>query len=242
MGMSVSYATTGRHRQKARTRVALVAAARDLLAAGRTPTVEQAAAATGISRATAYRYFPNRWELLAAAHPEVEKRSLLGPEPPADPEVRLDRMVVALAEMFLAAEPAYRAMLRLALEPDPADRGELPLRQGLRIPWIEDALAPLEEQLAPAELRRLVHALAATVGIEALVTLTDLVGLPAEDAVEVMRWSARSLLRAALAEAEERRCTRARGPAGRATHAGRNGPGQRRAVATARGTWSTRAP
>ncbi len=161
------------------------------------------AAAAGISRATAYRYFANRRELLVAAHPEVEKRSLLGPEPPDDPEARVDRLVVSLAEMFLAAEPAYRAMLRLALEPDPADRGELPLRQGLRIPWLEEALAPLAGRLAPAALRRLLHALAATVGIEALVTLTDLVGLSPEGAVEVMRWSARSLLRSALAEAEQ---------------------------------------
>jgi hypothetical protein len=38
------------------------------------------------------------------------------------------------------------------------------------------------------------------VGIEALVWLTDIAGLSRQQAVEVMRWSARSLLRAALAE------------------------------------------
>lgn len=213
MSMDVSYVTGGRSRQKARTRDALVAAARRLVAQGATPTVEQAAEAAGVSRATAYRYFANRQDLLVAAHPEVEGRSLLGPEPPDDPEARLDRLVVAMTEMFLAAEPAYRAMLRLALEPDPADRGDLPLRQGLRLPWIEEALAPLRGRLDAAALRRLVHAVAAAVGIEALVTLTDLVGLPPRQAVEVMRWSARSLLRAALADAErgERRNRARRG-------------------------------
>jgi hypothetical protein len=44
------------------------------------------------------------------------------------------------------------------------------------------------------------HAIGAVVGIEALVWLTDIAGLSRQQAVEVMRWSARSLLRAALAE------------------------------------------
>ena len=57
--------------QKGRTRAALVEAARDLVAAGQTPTVEAAAQAAAISRTTAYRYFPNQRALLLAAHPET---------------------------------------------------------------------------------------------------------------------------------------------------------------------------
>ena len=60
MCMSIPYELTGRSPQKARTRAALVAAARLLLARGVTPTVEQAAEAAVISRTTAYRYFPNQ--------------------------------------------------------------------------------------------------------------------------------------------------------------------------------------
>ena len=41
-----------------------------------------------------------------------------------------------------------------------------------------------------------------TVGIEALITLVDLAQLSREGAVEVMRWSALALLRAALKEGE----------------------------------------
>ena len=62
--MSTPYEIGGRSAQKARTRDALVAAARDLVAAGVTPTVEDAAAAASISRSTAYRYFPNERALL----------------------------------------------------------------------------------------------------------------------------------------------------------------------------------
>ncbi len=53
--MATSYELSGRRHQKARTRDALVAAARALLAQGTTPTVEEAAAAAAVSRTTAYR-------------------------------------------------------------------------------------------------------------------------------------------------------------------------------------------
>lgn len=195
MNMSISYEQTGRRNQKARTRAALVEAARALIAEGMTVTVERAAEAASMSRATAYRYFPNRQDLLLAAHPEVEADSLLGADPPSDPAERLDRVVVGLAEIFLGAEQSYRTMLRLSLENDTAVRSRLTLRKGRRYLWIRDALAPLEGSLPTAELERLVHGIAVTAGIEALVTLVDLAGLSRDQAVEVMRWSAQGLLR-----------------------------------------------
>jgi hypothetical protein len=52
------------------------------------------------------------------------------------------------------------------------------------------------------ELRRLVLGICATLGIEALVWLTDMGGLSREEAVEVMRSNARTLLRSALERLE----------------------------------------
>lgn len=43
-------------------------------------------------------------------------------------------------------------------------------------------------------------AIRCAVGIEALVWLTDIADLSRQEAVEVMRWSARALLRSALHE------------------------------------------
>lgn len=202
--MSISYEETGRRNQKARTRAALVAAARELLSRGVTPTVEEAAEAAAISRATAYRYFPNRHELLVAAHPEVEVMSLMGSRPPTDLGARLDKAVVGLAEVFLGAEQSYRAMLRLSLEDADQDRGELSLRKGRRYLWIEDALEPLRARVPTAEFDRLVHGVSIVAGIEALITLVDLAQLSRERALEVIRWSAQALLQAAVADADER--------------------------------------
>jgi hypothetical protein len=52
------------------------------------------------------------------------------------------------------------------------------------------------------ELRRLVLGIGATLGIEAFVWLTDMGGLSREEATEVMRTNARSLLRCALERVE----------------------------------------
>jgi len=99
--MSTPYETGGRSAQKARTREALVAAARDLVTAGVTPTVEDAAAAASISRTTAYRYFPNKRALLVAAHPEIAAASMLPADPPQDPAARLDAVVRNFGAMIL---------------------------------------------------------------------------------------------------------------------------------------------
>jgi AcrR family transcriptional regulator len=203
MSMTISYEQTGRTQQKARTRAALIDAARRLLAGGRTPTVEEAAEAAGASRATAYRYFPNQRALLVAAHPEIEATSLLTEDAPTDPHQRLDRTIAELIRLTVDTEPELRTMLRLSLEPGGGE--ELLLRQGRAIGWIEEALAPLQGRLRPSALRRLVLAIRSACGIEALVWLTDVAGLSREQASKLMRWSALALLRAALAEDDERK-------------------------------------
>jgi AcrR family transcriptional regulator len=201
MSMSIPYERTGRVRQKARTRTDLVDAARELVARGATPTVEEAAEAAGVSRATAYRYFANQRELLVAAHPEIEAVTLLGEDAPDDAQERLDRTVRALIRITLDTEPQLRTMLRLSLEPGGDD--QLLLRRGRAIGWIEEALAPLEGRLRRADLRRVVLAIRSACGIEALVWLTDVAGLSRNQAADLMRWSALALLRAAVAEGDE---------------------------------------
>jgi AcrR family transcriptional regulator len=198
--MSIPYEATGRRGQKARTREALIDAARSLIERGRTPTVAEAAARARISRTTAYRYFPSQRHLLVAAHPYIERTSLLPDDAPVDPETRLDAVVEAHTRQTLQLEPQLRAMLRFSLDPDPSRREQLLLRKGRAIGWIADALAPLRGTLSDAEIHRLALAIRTTEGIEALAWLTDVAGLTRRDAVELMRWSARALLRSALAD------------------------------------------
>jgi AcrR family transcriptional regulator len=196
--MSTPYEVTGRTDQKRRTRAALVAAARTRVAAGLTPTVEEAAADAGVSRTAAYRYFPNQRALLMAAHPETAARSLLPDDPPTTADARLDAVVEAFTRLIVDTELQQRTMLRLSLEATAAERAALPLRQGRAIGWIEEALAPLSDQLSRQQIHQLALAVRSAVGIEALVWLTDVAGLDREDAVALMCWSARAMLHAAV--------------------------------------------
>lgn len=196
--MSTAYEHEGRTHQKQRTRAALVAAAHEQVARGLAPTVEDAAEAASVSRATAYRYFPNQHALLAAAHPETDRSSMLPPDAPDDDAaVRVDLVVAAFTRLISETEAQQRTMLRLSLEAPP-QRSELPLRQGRAISWIEEALTPLDEQIDDATRRRLALAIRSVSGIEALVWLKDVAGLKSHHAVELMRWSAHAILRAAL--------------------------------------------
>jgi len=201
MDMSIPYEKGGRSRQKSRTRQALVDTARRLVAEGVTPSVEDVAEAAAISRTTAYRYFPNQHALLAAAYPVIDVSSLLSADPGDEPEKRLEATVEALTRLVAEHEPELRTMFRLSLDPGAPQRKELLLRQGRRIVWIEEALAPLRAQLSAAEFKQLVRAIGATVGIEAYAWLTDIAQLSPRDAIRTMRWSAAALLRAGMMEA-----------------------------------------
>jgi AcrR family transcriptional regulator len=187
----------GRTRQKQRTRDALITAARHLIGEGKSPTVEAAAVEAGISRTTAYRYFKNQADLLAATYPEIQKTSLLPAHAPDDPAARLDLVVKEITRTLIEYEQSYRTMLRLALDPA-TPRESLVLRQGRAIGWLEDALAPLRAELSRSQLRRIAVSIRSAIGIEAYVWMVDVAGLSPDEAVRTMRWSARAILRGAL--------------------------------------------
>ncbi|NMN97121.1 TetR/AcrR family transcriptional regulator [Antrihabitans stalactiti] len=196
MDTEVPYEREGRTRQKSRTRKALVTAAQTLLADGLTPTVEQAAAAAGISRTTAYRYFPNQRGLLVAAHPEIDMASLLPPDAPTDVRERLDLVMRQAIRITVEWEPALRTSLRLSLEPDQSERPLL--RRGRAIGWIEEALEPLRATTPHVDPHRLACAIRSATGIEAFLWLVDIAGMPRAEAAETLLWTSKALLEAAV--------------------------------------------
>lgn len=201
MSETQPYESTGRTAQKMRTRKALIDAARSLIDSGVTPTVEDAADAASISRTTAYRYFPNQRDLLVAAYPDIKLESLLGDYPPDAVEARLDAVVGEYLRKTIDNEAALRAALRLSLDSHRTQREELLVRQGRVIPWLKEALEPLRGRLSEHAVERLVYAIRAAAGIEALIWLCDIAGLSRDEAKGLMMWSAQALLRSTLAEA-----------------------------------------
>lgn len=195
--MAIPYELTGRRNQKARTRTALVDAARELLSRGTTPTVEDAAEAAAVSRTTAYRYFPNQRALVSAAYPEVDQSSLLPADPPDDPEQRLDLLLHATNRIVRDWETQLRAALRLSLEPD-ADPTEPVMRRGRVIGWLADALEPLAATHPDLDRDRLAVAIRAATGIEAFVWLVDVARYSPDEALATMHWNGLAILRTAV--------------------------------------------
>jgi AcrR family transcriptional regulator len=192
-----------RDSQKARTRRDLVEAARRLVEAGGMPTVSEVADAADVSRRTAYRYFASAEQLLTEATLEglrtgVEQMIDAG-APGEDVPSRVDRLVEAHHEVTRTNERLLRQMIRFTI-----DRGQIapgvPPRPSRRLEYVEQALAPLRDDLAPAQFERLVHATAVVIGIEARIVLEDICGLDDQEILETQRWAAQALLAAATRE------------------------------------------
>jgi AcrR family transcriptional regulator len=188
-----------RGRQKTRTRRALVQAAADLVRQGRSPTVAEVAEAAEISRATAYRYFPSQEMLLA----EVALFAVGGPlaileaskAAPGDTAEVVARLARQVAEWTFANEQPLRTLLRLSLDPNTGVR-----RPGHRVRWIADALAPVRGKLDSKSHKRLSAALTLLFGIDPIVVMTDIAGKSREEAIDVLEWAARTLVKGVLAD------------------------------------------
>ena len=187
----------GRESQKNRTRKALVAAAGELMRAGRQPTVSEAAESAGISRATAYRYFPAQDMLLA----EVALFEVGGPLVLTDSESRstpdaLALLVRRIGNWTYDNESPLRTLLRLSLDPETGVQ-----RPGHRLEWIADALSPVRDRIDPATYTRLANALTLLMGIDPVVVMTDIAGVSRQEGLDTLEWCARTLVEGALREA-----------------------------------------
>jgi len=192
--------------QKRRTRKAIVDAAIALLARGKTPTVTDVAAAADVSRRTVFLYFPTFDQLLidatvGALSERPVQQALDDASADEGPDARVERFVRALHHFTPEVERLGRSLVRLTVDARPSDTAKgMPLRGYRRIEWIESALAPLRNQMGPAQWRRLVCAVAMVVGWEALIAQRDVCGLSAPEGEELSVWVARAIVKAALSE------------------------------------------
>jgi AcrR family transcriptional regulator len=190
-----------RDQQKTRTRRDLVAAARQLIGAGSTPTVREVADAAGVSRRTAYRYFPSAEQLIVEAlledmRTDVE-REINGESSDTDMPTRVDRLVRALHDLTIDKERLLRQMIRFTI-----DRGQIepgvPPRPSRRLDYVEHAISPLQNTLPASDYDLLLRSLAMVIGIEARIVLSDICGLDDIQILQTQQWAAQALLVAAL--------------------------------------------
>ena len=198
----MAVAEAGRANQRRRTRKDLLQAAARLMKQGKSPTLEEVAEEAMVSRATAYRYFPNIETLLIEAPLDL---AMAAPEevfrdgPAHDPVARLERAEAMFQDMARENERALRMMIANAatrpLRENDADG--TPARQNRRMPLIEAALEPARKEFKPAELKLLAKALACVTFTEAWVVFKDVLALDEAEARKVQRFAIRALIDAA---------------------------------------------
>ncbi len=203
-------AEQGRVNQKQRTRQAIVDAAIALIGDGRTPTVAQAAESALVSRTTAYRYFPTQESLLLeiALHADVDDIEAVVNEPveAVGAASRALHVLHLLNRHALAEEVRFRHAMRvyqdLWLAASAAGDHAPVVREGRRKRWFETCLAPLRASVGDVAIDRLVAAMSALGGIEAMTALRDVCRLDDEEALAVTDWAAQALVAATLAGAD----------------------------------------
>lgn len=189
-------AEQGRPNQRRRTRKDLLQAAARLLKQVKSPSLEEIAAEAMVSRATAYRYFPNVEALLVEAPLDMaipDAEEVFRDAPEADAQARVQRVNDAFEAMMAANEPQLRMMLAHTVQRALRADDDTPPRQNRRSPLIEAALAPAALKNADV----LAKALAIVIGTESMVVFKDVLQVDDAEARAVRRWMIGALIDAA---------------------------------------------
>jgi AcrR family transcriptional regulator len=175
-----------------------------LVRGGRIPSVAEVAQSAGVSRATAYRYFPTRSKLVSAVIAEALAPVRRAVPQHGDAKERLHELLDRTYSRFDEYEPHMRAALQLALEHRSLEVAGLleeePFRRGQRTEILATTISPLTKQLPKKTYLRLLRALAVVYGIEAMVILKDICGASDRETEQVVRWMMDALVDAALRE------------------------------------------
>jgi AcrR family transcriptional regulator len=190
---------------RARTGRLMLETAIRLMQEGSTPSVSEVAEAAGVSRATAYRYFPSQAALVGAVVDEALGPILTWTSTSQEPARRVAELIATGLPRIEVFEATFKAALKLSLDQWARGRagtlGEEPeFKRGHRTDLLRDALAPLEGKLPQAQFERLAQALSLVFGVEVLTVLKDIWGLGSQETQSVAQWAASALVGAALEE------------------------------------------
>lgn len=187
---------------RARMQRALLATALDLMQQGRIPSVSDVAEAAGVSRATAYRYFPSQGAMIQAAYEEALRPVFAWHSTTGAASERIAELLSFAYPQIDEYEATHRATLQMALDQWSRRKAgtlgsEAKIVRGNRRRMLAEASSPLRDRMGKAEFERLNQALSLLFGVEALLVLKDIWGLERDQARDVALWAASALVAAA---------------------------------------------
>ena len=185
-----------RTNQRERTRQALVDAAASLLDEGRAdPTIDEVTERALVSRATFYRYFESAsdlmWQVFSdRSIPSTDETFGDAGDDVTERVVRAEKVINDYLFGDADGTRAFeRAVLERALNGTATDAD----RAGRRLGYIDAALEPIVDRLSPADLVRVRHALALTMGSQVVSALLDTCKLDPETARDVTGFAVRAI-------------------------------------------------
>jgi len=195
----------GRTNQKLRTRKALLEAAGSLIKKGLNPTLADVAEEALVSKATAYRYFPNLDALLleVALDQKVETpHQILQDADDLDAAERVALVHDFLHQLVAQNEQQFRLFLRASMEQWLQTEGapDAPIRGARRIPMLSIALAPYRDKIDPKTYEKLLYALSALVSLEPFIALSDVCQIDPKEGSSITRWAVKTLVNAAITQ------------------------------------------
>ena len=199
---------------KERTRRVLLEGMKELLRTGAPLTVQALADQTGVSRATAYRYFPSNTSVALNATMPLTDNPFDDPSwsyrnedfqkfSKLDVAERAGSLVRVMGEWAFDHERELRTVLALSLHPDSARKGLTRKDRTNRHRWITSLLADLPPEVNLAGRERLAQSLTPLFGADAVVWVTDVAQLDREKSLDLLQWMATSLVQATLLESKQ---------------------------------------
>ncbi len=188
---------------RARTRRLLIETAMKMFDSGAFPSITEVAAEAQLSRATAYRYFPTQSALVSAI--VTETLSPIKNWRPSRKEAseRIDELLTFAFPRMLEHEGTLRAALHLSLtqwaqsqsstEKLEKDR----LVRGNRKALLQHVVEPLNSELPPAMVERVIQSLSLVYGSEIFLVMKDIWGCNNDQLQDIGKWIARAIVRQA---------------------------------------------
>ena len=187
-----------------RTYILLVNTALDLFEKGAMPSVSDLALEAGVSRATAYRYFPTQSDLIAAT-----VNASLGPILTWQPESqntqeRIDELLTYAFPRMFEHEGVLRAALQASLQQwalgraSPQESTDKRLERGNRKDILAMVTMPMKEEYPPEIIDKVIKAFSVIYGSEIFLVLKDIWKLNNGQVTEIAQWMAKAVMNQAV--------------------------------------------
>ena len=169
---------------------------------GAFPSITEVAQEAQLSRATAYRYFPTQSALVSAIVTETLSPIKSWRPSKQDASERIDELLGFAFPRMLEHEGTLRAALHLSLTQWAQTRSnERPekekLIRGNRKALLQHVVEPLNQEMSPESVERVVQSLSLVYGSEIFLVMKDIWGCSNDQLQDIGKWIAKAIVRQA---------------------------------------------